>query len=68
MLSALIVRTVLAALPAGQAGVEISVHLKDGRVLIEKHSGVPRHNPRQQGSSDEDVIAKFRQQVAFSAS
>ena len=64
-LMALIATTHLAPLPAEQTGIEIAAWVRDGRVLVERHSGTPRHNPAAQGSSRDEILAKFRQQVAF---
>ena len=62
----LVARSSLAALPPGQTGFVIEAHMKDGRVLSQRHAGRPSHNPAEKGSSYEELVAKFRQQVAFS--
>ena len=54
------------ALPAGRTGFEIEVVTNDGRTLVERHSGRPSRNPALKGSTYEQLVGKFRQQVAFS--
>lgn len=56
----------LAQLPAGQSGFQINVRTLDGRTLSERHSGRPERNPANRGSTYEDLLAKFHQQVEFS--
>jgi 2-methylcitrate dehydratase len=63
---ALVERSTLAALPPGKTGFEIEVVTNDGRTLVERHAGRPSKNPAEKGSSYADLVAKFRQQVAFS--
>ena|GEM_PF-500363 len=62
----LVERSSLAALPAGRTGFEIEVVTNDGRTLVERHSGRPSRNPALKGSTYEQLVGKFRQQVAFS--
>lgn len=49
-------------------GTEVVLLMSDGRVFVERHAGfgAVRHNPAVHGSSYEDLLAKFRRQVAFS--
>jgi 2-methylcitrate dehydratase len=65
-MSTLIASTSVAALPAGRDGVEIELTTRDGRKLTETHSGVVSRNPGVRPSSEEEIVQKFRQQVAFS--
>lgn len=61
-LTSLIERTTLAALPAGEKGIVLTVRRRDGKVLTETLRGRPRHYA---GSTAQEVEAKFHQQVAF---
>ncbi|HWJ69603.1 MAG TPA: MmgE/PrpD family protein [Sphingobium sp.] len=61
-LVSLMERTTLAALPAGETGILLSVRRRDGAVLTERLVGRPR---RYAGSTVEEVESKFYQQVAF---
>ena len=65
-MTALIQKVSLAALPPERRGLEIEVTTKDGRTLVE--SGAPRlsHDPTVGPSTYEELVTKFRQQVAFS--
>jgi 2-methylcitrate dehydratase PrpD len=65
-MTALIANISVAALPAGREGVEIELTTRDGRKLIEAHSGVVSRNPGVRPSSGDEIVQKFRQQVAFS--
>jgi 2-methylcitrate dehydratase len=65
-MTALIASTSVAALPAGRDGVEIELTTRAGRKLVQTHSGVVSRNPGVRPSSEEEIVQKFRQQVAFS--
>lgn len=65
-MTALIENISLAALPPERGGVEIELTTRDGRTLVEKHSGIVSRNPGLQPSTEEEIVQKFRQQVAFS--
>ncbi len=56
----------LEALPRGESGVLMTVRLRDGRVVTQRHPGMPSRNPRLRPSTEDEIVAKFRQQVAFS--
>jgi 2-methylcitrate dehydratase PrpD len=61
-LTSLIDRTTLAALPAGQKGLILTIQCRDGTVLVETLPGRPR---RYAGSTVQEIETKFYQQVAF---
>ena len=65
-MTALIEKISLAALPAGREGVEIELTTTDARRLVQTHSGRVSRSPAVQPSSREEIVQKFRQQVAFS--
>lgn len=73
----MIARTSLGKLPAGESGITVEVLTRDGQTLTEHHPGQPDKWPCRswlgstcefvQPTSYEDIVAKFRQQVAFSS-
>ena len=65
-IAALLDKLELAPLPAGQRGVETEISLADGRQLQAAHTGVTWRHPQRLPSTEQDVLNKFYQQVAFS--
>lgn len=65
-LISLLDRVSLTSMPEGKSGIEIEVLTKSGKTLLERHSGTPSRHPFLHPSSYEEIVAKFRQQVAFS--
>lgn len=65
-LQALLEKTSLIALPKGETGVDIEIVDRAGRTLREHHSGVPNRYPNVDPMTPAEVVAKFRQQAAFS--
>jgi 2-methylcitrate dehydratase len=57
----LVKKTSLAPLPPGEKGMTIEVVLKDGHSIVERHD-----SSYLAPSTYEEIVAKFRQQVAFS--
>ena len=55
----------LAQLDPDEAGVEIEVRTTDGRILRERHGPLPDRHPFANPMTRADIIAKFRQQIAF---
>lgn len=65
-LVALLKKVSLTAMPEGKPGIEIEVLTKSGKTLLERNAGTPSRHPSVHPSSYEEIVAKFRQQVAFS--
>ena len=57
---------VLAPLQDGKRGVEAEMVLAEGTCLTASHTGMPWRHPQRDPSTLDDVLAKFRQQAAFS--
>ncbi len=64
--AALSSRVRLAPLPEPRTGVEIEVVTVDGRTLTQRNSGTPSRYPGVNPLGYDEIVAKFRQQVAFS--
>lgn len=64
--NALVGKVALAPLETGQNGVEIEITTKTGKVIVERHGGTPDRYPGLNPLNYDEIVAKFRQQVAFS--
>lgn len=65
-LAAILDKLTLAPLADGVRGVQAEMLLRDGSKLTAAHSGMPWRHPQREPSTQDDVLAKFRQQAEFS--
>jgi 2-methylcitrate dehydratase len=65
-LTAMVKKVSLQPLKEGHSGVEIEITTQNGSVLTEHHSGTPSRYPGLNPLSYDEIVAKFRRQVAFS--
>ncbi|MEO8314399.1 MAG: MmgE/PrpD family protein [Pseudomonadota bacterium] len=64
---ALLDKTVLEPFSSpAQQGVEIEVSLRDGRKIVSRASGRPRHNPAEKGTTYAQLVEKFHYQARVS--
>lgn len=65
-LAAILDKLTLPPLADGVHGVQAEMLLRDGSKLTAAHSGMPWRHPQREPSTQDDVLAKFRQQAEFS--